>query len=84
MKVSKYRIGARHYKVGEFMIYGVSRSRWQVCKTTSTTTRTFRTLREAIRYAQFLRDLPLTRNVKPTPLPVDLVELRVMLTGPQS
>lgn len=84
MKLSKYRVGVRHYKVGEFMIYGVSRSRWQVCATTSSTTRTFRTLREAIRHAQFLRDLPRTRNVKPTALPVDLVELRVMLAGPQS
>lgn len=84
MKVSKYRVAAGHYKVGDYMIYGVSRSRWEVCKMTSSTTRTFTTLREAIRYAQFLRDLPRTRNVKPTPLPVDLGELRVMLAGPQS
>ncbi len=30
MKVSKYRVAAGHDKVGEFVIYGGSRIRWQV------------------------------------------------------
>ena len=53
MKLSKYRIAAGHYAVGEFTIYGCY-PRWQVRDFTDDTLDDFATLREAIAFARTL------------------------------
>jgi hypothetical protein len=83
MKLSKYRIAAGHYKVGEFVIYGGSRIRWQVRDEFDDIVDDFATLREAIRYARSLRATNIAEAML-GPTNSDVVELRTMLAGPQS
>jgi len=51
MKLSKYRISPGHYRVGQWVIYGGSRIRWQVRDEHDDIIDDFATLREALNYA---------------------------------
>jgi len=75
MKLSKYRISSGHYRVGDFVIYGGSRIRWQVRDEQDDLLEDFRTLREAIRYSLDLQR-PRTQLVTRTG---NMNELRQML-----
>ena len=54
MKLSKYRIRAGHYVVGDYVILGGSRIRWQVRDRLDDIIDDFATLREAIAFAKVL------------------------------
>jgi len=54
MKLSKYRIAAGHYAVGEFVIYRGGRAWWQVRDRFDDIIDDFATLREAIAFAKVL------------------------------
>lgn len=71
MKLSKYRISAGHYIVGDYVIFGGSRIRWQVRDDLDQIVEDFATLREAIRYAQGLNAAALAKAVKPASLPIE-------------
>jgi len=51
MKLSKYRISAGHYAVGDFIIYRGGSNWWQVRDELDEIVDDFATLREAINYA---------------------------------
>jgi len=75
MKLSKYRIGSGHYRVGEWNIYGGSRIRWQVRDEHDQLVEDFDTLREAIRYAQGQAAAVRAKDVRPATLPIELAQM---------
>ena len=75
MKLSKYRIRAGHYVVGDYVILGGSRIRWQVRDDLDQIVEDFATLREAVRYAQGFGAAVRAKDVKPATLPIELAQM---------